>query len=461
VPLQYFLYAWPTSTQYKSLQYVRLLSHHHHHSHSFLSHHLLQLLLELLIQLLLELRNQLLLELLIHLLIHLLRMRTSIILFASCVLAATPFLDEPDTGIDEQLGAFVANKTLPPVKSLVGLPDFQWVGRNYMNTTSFAYYRNGAAGEWSYRNNLEIFQRFRLRPRFLADITNVPNTMATTILGHNFSAPIFISPCARGGYANPEGEVGLAKGAGEAGILYMPSLYSSIPMKDIYAARATQDQVLFQQIYLSGNITQTKGLFDQAKSLGAKGLVLTIDSAGDAIRHRAARFGVGSANTKLTKITWDLFNQLQNMTDLPIIPKGIQTVEDAQEAVKNGVKAIFLSNHGGRQIDGSPSTLQVAMEIHQRDPGLFKQVEVYADGGVRYGTDVLKLLSLGVRAVGVGRSFMFANIYGAEGVKRAADLLKTELVMDAANMGVADLKNVSPDLIDWKAASPWVGNDQM
>ncbi|RMZ74572.1 putative CYB2-lactate dehydrogenase cytochrome b2 [Pyrenophora seminiperda CCB06] len=388
-------------------------------------------------------------------------MRVSIIAFASCALAARPFLDEPDTGIDGQLAAFVANKTLPPVDSLVGLPDFQWVGRNYMNTSSFAYYRNGAAGEWSYRNNLEIFQRFRLRPRFLTDITNVPNTMPTTILGHNFSAPIFISPCARGGYANEAGEVGLAKGAGEAGILYMPSLYSSIPMKDIYAARDSTSQVMFQQIYLSGNLTQTKALFDQAKALGAKGLILTIDAAGDAIRHRAARFGVGSANTELTKITWELFHQLQNMTDLPIIPKGIQTVEDAQAAVKNGVKAIFLSNHGGRQIDGSPSTFQVAMEIHQKDPGLFKQVEVYADGGIRYGTDIIKMLSLGVKAVGVGRPFMFANIYGAAGVKKAADLLKNELVMDAANMGVSDLKNISPDLIDWRASSEWVGNDSM
>ncbi|CAA9956592.1 hypothetical protein CFE70_000191 [Pyrenophora teres f. teres 0-1] len=388
-------------------------------------------------------------------------MRTSILVFASCALAASPFLDEPDTGIDAQFSAFVANKTLPPLNSLVGLPDFQWVGRNFMNESSFAYYRNGAAGEWSYRNNLEIFQRYRIRPRFLTDVTNVPNTMPTTILGHNFSAPIFISPCARGGYANDAGEVGLAKGAGDAGILYMPSLYSSIPMEDIYAARASKDQVLFQQIYLTGNLSDTKALFDQAKSLGAKGLVLTVDSAGSAIRHRAARYGVGSANTKLTKLTWDVFHQLQNMTDLPLIPKGIQTVEDAQDAVKNGVKAIFLSNHGGRQIDGAPSTLQVAMEIHQRDPSLFKKVEIYADGGIRYGTDILKLLALGVRAVGVGRSFMFANIYGAEGVKKAADLLKNELLMDAANMGVADLKNIPLDLIDWKASSPWVGNDQI
>ncbi|KAI2481074.1 S-2-hydroxy-acid oxidase [Pyrenophora tritici-repentis] len=361
-------------------------------------------------------------------------MRTSVLLFASCALAASPFLDEPDTGIDAQFGAFVANKTLPPLNSLVGLPDFQWVGRNFMNASSFTYYRNGAAGEWSYRNNLEIFQRFRLRPRFLTDVTNVPNTMPTTILGHNFSSPIFISPCARGGYANDA---------------------------DIYAARASKDQVMFQQIYLNGNLSSTKALFDKAKSLGAKGLVITVDSAGSAIRHRAARYGVGSANTQLTKLTWEVFQQLQNLTDLPLIPKGIQTVEDTQEAVKQGVKAVFLSNHGGRQIDGSPSTLQVAMEIHQRDPELFKKIEIYADGGIRYGTDILKLLALGVKAVGVGRPFMFANIYGADGVKKAADLLKNELIMDAANMGVSDLKNVPLDLIDWKAASPWVGNDQI
>lgn len=389
-------------------------------------------------------------------------MRYSLLAFASCALAARPFLNEPDTGIDDQLAAFVANDTLPPLASLVGLPDFQWVGRHFMNTSSYTYYRNGAAGEWSYRNNLEIFSRYRLRPRVLKDVTNVASTLPTTLLGHNFSAPFFISPCARGGYANAEGELGLVKGASEADILYMPSLYSSKSMEDIYAARPNGSaQVLFQQVYLDGGINDTQILFDKIEKLGAKAIVMTVDSPGDGIRHRAARYSVGSANSEMTLLTWDLYQQLTKMTSLPIIPKGIQTVEDAREAVKNGAKAIFLSNHGGRQTDTSPSALQVALEIYQEDPDIFNQIEVYADGGVRYGTDVLKLLALGVKAVGVGRPFMYSNIYGAEGVAKAAKLLKYELINDAANLGVADLKTIGPEYVSWKAASPWVGNSEI
>lgn len=375
---------------------------------------------------------------------------------ASVALAARPFLDEPDTGIDEQLGSIVANGTLAPLKSLVGLPDFQWSARHYMNTSSYTYYRNGAAGEWSYRNNLEVFTRFRLRPRVLTDITNVEASLPTTILGHNFSAPFFISPCARGGYAHPEGEVGLVKGAAQGNILYMPSLYSSISMDKIYAARGNNSQqVLFQQVYLDGDLNDTKQLLRKIEAAGAKAVVMTVDSPGDGIRHRAARYSVGSANSALSYLTWDLYRQLSNITSLPIIPKGIQTVEDAREAVKNGAKAIFLSNHGGRQLDTSPSSLEVALEIYNEAPEIFKQVEVYADGGVRYGSDILKLLALGVRAVGVGRPFMYANIYGAEGVARAAEMLKYELLNDAANLGVADLKQIGPEYVNWKSVNAW------
>ena len=170
---------------------------------------------------------------------------------------------------------------------------------------------------------------------------------------------------------------------------------------------------------------------------------------------RAFRFGVGSANTGYTKFTWDLFHQLEALTSLPIVPKVIQTVEDAREAINQGVKAFFISNHGGRQIDGSPSSLEVALEIYENDPSIFDEVEVYADGGVRYGTDVLKLLALGVRAVGVGRPMMYANIYGAPGVARAIDMLKYELVNDGANLGVPDLKQITPDYVNWKSLNVW------
>lgn len=289
----------------------------------------------------------------------------------------------------------------------------------------------------------------------MVDITNIESTLPTTILGHNFSAPFFIAPCARGGYAHPDAELNFVKGAADGNILYMASLYSSKPIEDIYAAKANSSQVLFQQVYLTDNLTETQELFKHIEELGSKAIIMTVDSAADGNRHRAKRYGVGSADSSYSYLTWDLFRQLSNMTSLPIVPKGIQTVDDARLAVKNGAKAIYLSNHGGRQLDTTPSALEVALEIYQEEPEIFKQIEVYADGGVRYGADVLKLLALGVRAVGMGRPFMFSNVYGVDGVKKVIEIAKHEVAIDAANLGVGDLKKIGPEYVNWKSTNAW------
>lgn len=127
------------------------------------------------------------------------------------------------------------------------------------------------------------------------------------------------------------------------------------------------------------------------------------------------------------------------MTDLPLILKGITSVADARKAVEIGADAIFLFNHGGRHLDGAPSPLQVALAIHDEAPEIYKQVDVLADGGVRYGSDVLKFFALGVMAVGLGRSFMYAKVYGQPGVERAIERLKMEVLLNAVNLGVTDL----------------------
>ncbi|EMR64854.1 putative cytochrome mitochondrial precursor protein [Eutypa lata UCREL1] len=290
---------------------------------------------------------------------------------------------------------------------MVGLPDFEWAARHHMNESTYNQYRYGAAGEWSYRNNLEVYQRFRFRPRVMVDITGIESTMNTTILGHNFSSPIFISPCAMAALTHPDAESSLVEAAANQSILYI-----------------------------------NEALFRRIEDNGFKAMVLTVDSAGDRTRHRALRYVPDTTvvrDVAYRRMTWDFYQELQNLTSLPIIPKGIQTVEDARRAVDAGAPAIFLSNHGGRALDGSPSALEVAIEIHEEDPSIFREIEVYADGGVRYGTDVLKLLALGVRAVGVGRPMMFANVYGMEGVSRAIHLLKAEIASAAAGLGVADL----------------------
>ncbi|KAL1648375.1 hypothetical protein SLS58_002128 [Diplodia intermedia] len=368
-------------------------------------------------------------------------------LLAQSALAARTFLNEPDTGMSEVLADLQPGE-LPNITSIVGLPDFDYVARNYMNLSSYTYYRNGAAGEWSYRNNLEAYGRVRFRPRVLVDITKIEQTLPTTLLGRNVSAPFFISPCAKAGYAHEDGEVNFVKAAAAENILYVVSDFSSKSKDEIQAAKKA-GQVLWQQTYVQESLDAVRTQLQTAEKAGFAGIVLTVDSAADGNRHRAARFGVGSADSSYTYFTWEYYQQLRNMTRLPIIPKGIMSVEDAQKAVELGAPAIYLSNHGGRQLDGSPSPLEVALEIHEQAPEIFKNTEVYADGGVRYGADAIKLLALGVKAVGLGRPFMYSNVFGEEGVTKAINLFKHELAIDAGNLGVPDLKKIDTRYVSY------------
>jgi L-lactate dehydrogenase (cytochrome) len=142
---------------------------------------------------------------------------------------------------------------------------------------------------------------------------------------------------------------------------------------------------------------------------------------------------------------------MKNRTSLPIIPKGVTTVEDALLAVEKGVPAIYISNHGARQLDHSPSPLEIAYEIHRNAPEVFSKVEVLADSGVRYGSDVLKLLALGVKAVGMGRPFMYANCYGLAGVEKAIQIMKTEITADAAQAGIHDIQKIPSSTLNTRA----------
>ena len=187
----------------------------------------------------------------------------------------------------------------------------------------------------------------------------------------------------------------------------------------------------FNQEFLSG-----------VEQAGSKAIVWTIDDPADGPRILNERYTL-PATTATTTFTWDMYNELRNMTKLPIIPKGVLSVEDAKMAVSMGAPAIILSNHGARHLDFVPSPLQVALAIHNEAPEIFTQTEVLADCGVRYGTDALKLLALGCKAVGLGRSFMYANIYGQAGVEKAIELLKTEITLDAINLGVTDMKQLN------------------
>lgn len=238
------------------------------------------------------------------------------------------------------------------------------------------------------------------------------------------------------------------KAASASNTAYFVSGFAYKDIADIASVKA-ENYTFFRQLYTTSNMTANQILFDESEAAGAAALVWAVDAPGSPSRQRAQRYGVSSAVTALNTISWAVLDQFRNMTTLPIVLKGIQSVEDARAAIDHNVPAIILSNHGGRNLDGSRSSLEVALDIYNEDPSIFQEIEVLADGGVRYGTDALRLLALGVKAVGLGRPFMFSNVFGEEGVAKAIDLMHTEVMNDAANLGVADIKAINASFVDW------------
>ncbi|KAH7191909.1 uncharacterized protein B0J16DRAFT_410669 [Fusarium flagelliforme] len=381
------------------------------------------------------------------------RVSTLIASMATAVSAYDDFLNEPDTGLQSYLSSTNwTEKSRPLLKDIRGVPDFDFAARQSLTDQQYAFYRTAAAGEWSYRNNLKVWEKARVRPHQLASITGLNETMGVSILGHNFSAPFFISPATRAGYGDEErGELNFVDAAADEDILYVAALYATKSIEEIGAQRKKRGNTIFQQIYTNGNLSVTWDAMKRAEAQGVKAFVWTIDAPGTAVRHRAARYDTTNANAATSVLSWDLLDQLREHTKLPIILKGITTVEDALRAVEAGADGIWLSNHGGRQADYSPSPLEIAYEIRRNAPEVFKKTEVIADSGVRYGSDVIKLLALGVKAVGLGRPFLYSNVYGPEGPKKLIQILKNEILTDAAQIGINDLHNIPYRVLNTRA----------
>jgi isopentenyl diphosphate isomerase/L-lactate dehydrogenase-like FMN-dependent dehydrogenase len=214
---------------------------------------------------------------------------------------------------------------------------------------------------------------------------------------------------------------------------------------------------MFHQEYIWSDTTRLRAELNDIERAGFKALFLTVDNTGiNGIRMRPLRFARPESNTGHSA-TFDLKSlaTLQNMTKLPIVPKGIKTWQDAALCATLGFPAIYISNHGGRVLDGAPTAAEVLLAIRRNAPHVFDKVEVYADGGVRRGTDVIKLLALGARAVGVGRPWYFANVFGQAGVARAIEQLRTELGTSMRLMGEADVDRIVGNASYVRTAARW------
>ncbi|XP_022100399.1 hydroxyacid oxidase 1-like [Acanthaster planci] len=308
---------------------------------------------------------------------------------------------------------------------------------------------------------------YRLRPRCLRDVSK--RDLSTTILGHRLDFPIGVSPTAYQGMVHPEGEIAMAKGVASVGSAMALSIFSSKDLEDV-AAPLSSETPLFQQLNvfcdrqtLERTVEHTEHIIKRAEKAGLKGIVLTVDQAvfGRQLAEPVVappylkyplislpndpHFGFARLNFD-PSMTWDDIAWLRSKTSLPIILKGVLTAEDAKEAVRRGVSAIWVSNHGGRQLDGVSASIDALPEVVDAVRG--SDIEVYLDGGIRQGTDVLKALALGARAVFIGRPALWGLAYdGAAGVKQVLEILRDELSRAMALSGCSSVADITPDLV--------------
>ncbi|KAJ6529153.1 FMN-dependent alpha-hydroxy acid dehydrogenase [Mycena vulgaris] len=366
----------------------------------------------------------------------------------------------PDTGLDTSAWT---TGVLPPLDDIWDLNDMQIAAKNVLSGKFYASYRTAALNEYTYQANLGIYSKVRLNGFGFRDVTNLQTS--TTILGYNFSQPFFIAPAAKAGHANKTAEASLASAAGKAGILYVPSISSTLSIEKI-AKAGISGQVMFHQEYIWSNTSEGSSVdhrfrqvideLDRIKAAGFKAIFLTVDNTGiNGIRTRSMRYTESDETAHAANFDLSSLAAFRNLTTLPIVPKGIKTWQDALTCLHLGFPAIYVSNHGGRVLDGVPTAVEILMDIRKNAPEVFTGMEVYADGGVRRGTDALILLALGARAIGLGRPPMFANIWGEAGVSRMISLFAQEMATSMQLMGVADVNQLNTSYnLDARGAAP-------
>ncbi|KAK0214835.1 FMN-dependent alpha-hydroxy acid dehydrogenase [Armillaria fumosa] len=342
----------------------------------------------------------------------------------------------PDTGLDTS--DWVAGE-LPPLGEMWSLNDMQIAAKNVIAKHHYVYYRTEALDEITYQANLNIWKTFEMFQMSTCHMSNNSIIVKISILGYDFSAPFFIAPAANAGHMNQSTELSLATAAGKMGILYVPSIYAMKSLEEI-AKVSLEGQVMFHQEYVWSNRSWLVDELKHFEATGYKAIFLTIDNTGIN--------GISPTHSA----TFDLATlaEIQNLTSLPIVPKGIKTTDDTWTCLELSFPAIYMSNHGGRTLDSAPTSVEILLDIRRNAPEVFERMEVYADGRVQRGNHVIILLALGMRAVGLGRSPMFMNVWGEEGVLRMIEILKAELQTTMQLMGESKVKNINSSYVNTK-----------
>lgn len=362
-----------------------------------------------------------------------------------------------------------AGMNAPPPHELADLADYERAAPARMSAVAWAYFSGGAADEHTLRWNHEAYTRLRLRPRVLTDVSSIDPRVK--LFGREHAFPILLAPCAYHKLAHPEGEVATARGAAAARATLVVSTSATTTLEDVAAAASHPK---WFQLYVQPDREFTHGLVRRAEAANYETLVVTVDSPVLGPRHRETRLpfamppGTDRANlrglvaatgghrpTESTiysamldpKLTWKEIAWLRGLTKRPFLLKGILTADDAARALDHGADGVIVSNHGGRNLDTLPATIDALPEVAARVAG---RVPVLVDGGIRRGTDVLKAIALGANAVLIGRPYLHGlAVGGADGVARVVGLLRRELEMAMALTGRRTVAEIDGSVI-WR-----------
>ena len=349
--------------------------------------------------------------------------------------------------------------------------DLHALAAERLSRMAYDYYASGAEEERTLGDNAAAWQRLRLRPRCLVDVS--ARDLSTTVLGRRVSMPVLVAPTAFQCLAHDDGECATARAAAAEGTVMGLSTLATQPLEDVAAANG--DGARWFQLYVYKDRGITRSLVERAEAAGYAALALTVDAPlfGRRLRDMRNGFalpnGLTAANLRPSgagevrgtsgdsglatyiaemldqSLTWRDVEWLRSITRVPVIVKGVVRGDDAALAIAHGAAGVVVSNHGGRQLDTAIATADALPEVVS---AVGDRGEVYVDGGIRRGTDVLKALALGARAALVGRPVLWGlAVDGEAGVRRALGMLRAELDLAMALCGCADVAAITRDLV--------------
>ncbi len=347
----------------------------------------------------------------------------------------------------------------------LNLFEFEKLAKEFLSKGEFDFIAGGATDEITVERTRKIYDSITLRPRVLTDVSKVDTSIK--VLGESIRFPLLLAPSGGHGRSHPDGELATARAAGSVGIGMILSVNASYTLDEV--AAVSSGPKWFQQ-YMFEDRGLTKSIAERAKEEGYTALCITVDTKGvQPKRERNIRnkyainsspnlppleegfwgnisgdslYGYGLSDPRAD---WNYLEWLVSNTTLPVVIKGIMTREDAQLSVEHGARAIIVSNHGGRHLDTTFATIEVLPEIVDV---VNNQIEIYLDGGIRRGTDMLKAIALGAKAVLIGRPIFWGLAVGGEnGLIRVLEILYDEFIRALIQCGCSDLDNIDLQLV--------------